>query len=86
MPSSLSGHTFGGYSRQLNNYIQSTRGRHSITWEEYPSGELHRLVWTVVVRIDGFPYGSGADYRKSFARDQAAMVALMTLGLLQSYY
>jgi len=54
--------------------------------QEYPSGELHRLIWHVVVRIDGYPYGSGADFRKSIARDQAAMVALMTLGLLQYSY
>jgi len=72
--------------RACGTSIQSTRGRHFITWEEYPSGELHRLIWHVVVRIDGYPYGSGADYRKSIARDQAAMVALMTLGLLQYTY
>ncbi|KAF8322143.1 hypothetical protein DL93DRAFT_2071929 [Clavulina sp. PMI_390] len=81
-----SAHVFGGYSRQLNNYIQSTRGRHTITWEEYPSGELHRLIWTVVIRVDGYPYGSGADYRKNIARDQAAMIALMTLGVIPVQY
>jgi len=72
----------GGYSRQLNNFIQATKGEHTLTWEEYSNGPLHQIVWSVMCRIDGIPFGAAIDFKKNIARDQAARIALISLGVL----
>ncbi|KAF8332655.1 uncharacterized protein EI90DRAFT_3053919 [Cantharellus anzutake] len=72
----------GGHSRQLNNFLQSCRGSHSLTWEEKTVGPLHRITWSVVCKIDGHPVGEAQDLKKNIARDQAARDALIALGVI----
>jgi len=50
-------------------------------WEERVSGEHHNVLWTVTCKIDGEPLGTGSGPRKSVAKEEAARIALLALGV-----
>ncbi|KAF9519144.1 hypothetical protein BS47DRAFT_1358293 [Hydnum rufescens UP504] len=62
--------------------IQATKGAHTLRWEEHSDGPPHQIVWYVLCRIDNIPFGAAADLKKNIAKDQAARIALISLGVL----
>ncbi|KAF9513899.1 hypothetical protein BS47DRAFT_1343719 [Hydnum rufescens UP504] len=72
----------GGYTRQLHNLIQGSRGLHKMNWEERVSGADHNQQWIVTVYIDDAPLGTASGSRKNVAKDRAAREALIALGVI----
>ncbi|KAF9786752.1 hypothetical protein BJ322DRAFT_1106871 [Thelephora terrestris] len=71
------------YVMSLNNYLQGVGGNLAsmLSWEEVSSGPPHALMWTVVCKIRGEPYGSAYASRKMAAKEEAARQALLRLGV-----
>ncbi|KAF9654160.1 hypothetical protein BDM02DRAFT_3181996 [Thelephora ganbajun] len=71
------------YVMTLNNYLQGIGGNEASTlsWEESTSGPPHALIWFVVCKIRGQPYGSASASQKMAAKEEAARQALIRLGI-----
>ncbi|KAI0812450.1 hypothetical protein BC629DRAFT_1589215 [Irpex lacteus] len=68
---------------QLNNYLQGNGGTKMLSWEVYPSGPSHEVVWTATVFIRGAPYARCVSSRQNTAMEEAARQTLQTLRQLE---
>ncbi|KAI0700933.1 hypothetical protein BC835DRAFT_1207548, partial [Cytidiella melzeri] len=64
---------------ELNNHLQNSGGTKMLSWEVYPSGPSHDVVWTATVFIRGAPYARCVSSRQNVAKEEAARQALQTL-------
>ncbi|KAF7342818.1 Pleiotropic drug resistance ABC transporter protein [Mycena sanguinolenta] len=72
----------GGNSvTQLNNYLQARDASHTVMWEEYSTGPSHAIKWTVECKVSGKVKGTGTADSKAAAKEEAARMALIALGI-----
>ncbi|KAJ6520271.1 hypothetical protein C8R45DRAFT_55367 [Mycena sanguinolenta] len=66
---------------QLNNYFQAKRASHTVSWVEYSAGPSHAIKWTVECKVSGDVKGTATADSKAAAKEEAARLALIALGI-----
>lgn len=64
---------------QLNQHLDRTGKRTSLSWQESTSGLAHEPQWSCICKIDGIQRGIGVSHRKYKAKNLAAAEALQYL-------
>ncbi|KAJ7150292.1 hypothetical protein C8R46DRAFT_1229860 [Mycena filopes] len=65
----------------LNNYYQGKNAIHLVSWVESSSGPSHQIKWTVQCKVSGEVKGTGVADSKSAAKEEAARLAIVALGI-----